>query len=97
MTLTTMTYAWGENDWTEVQITFHRTGPAFIITHMAETLGLPRVPDAEWEALEDAAHEHVQEIVDELWAEDCESEDLGAVVLAGIRRDITAAERRLGA
>ena len=94
MTLTTMTYAWGENDWTEVQITFHRTGPAFIITNIAEGYSQPRVPDAEWEALEADADEHVQEIVDELWAEDCECENPGAALLAQINRDNLSAIRR---
>ena len=94
MTLTTMTYAWGENDWTEVQITFHRTGPVAVITNIIEGYALTRVPDAEWEALEDAAHEHVQEIVDELWAEDCECENPGADWLAQVQRDDLNAIRR---
>ena len=94
MTLTTMTYAWGENDWTEVEITFHRTGPVAVITNIIEGYALTRVPDAEWEALEEAADIHVQEIVDELWAEDCECENPGAALLAQINRDNLSAIRR---
>ena len=94
MTLTTMTYTWGDDNWTEVQITFHRTGPVAVITNISECHGLSRVPDAEWEALEEAADIHVQEIVDELWAEDCEGEIPGADWLAQVQRDDLSAIRR---
>ena len=97
MTTTTLTFAWGEDNWTEVEVTYHRTGPAFIITNIVEEYGWPRVPDHEWETLEEAARVHVGELVDEAWQEDQDCEVPGADVLAGICREIIAAERRLGA
>jgi|GEM_PF-6570233 len=87
MSTTSMTFAFGEDTWTEVDITFHRTGPAFIITNITEENGWPIVPDCEWGSLEDAAELHVGEIVEELWAEHCESEDPAADWLAQVRRD----------
>ena len=93
MSSTSMTFAFGEDTWTEVDITFHRTGPAFIITNITEENGWPIVPDCEWGSLEDAAELHVGEIVEELWAEHCESEDVGAGILRQIANDIVRAER----
>ena len=93
MTLTTLTYAFGEDTWTEVEITFHRTGPAFIITNIAEGYSQPRVPDHEWEGLEEAANVHVADLVDECMAVESD-EDPGAAWLAQINRDNLNAIRR---
>lgn len=68
MATTEMSFTWETKRCgyeTMLTIEYHRTGPAFIITHIVESNGWPIVPDPMWDEVEDAAHQYVADLIGE--------------------------------